>query len=114
MFKVIYNGQIKREYQLLNDNDIITIRSIKIKAISTPGHTIGSMPYLVNDSFLFVGDTFNLINNKIYLMGNHINMDREKQKASIKKLAYINNVSMAFTAHRGYTDEFYKAISYWK
>ena len=114
MFGFIYNPKIKRPYNLLNDNDIVKVGSIEIKAISTPGHTPGSMSYLVNKSILFVGDTFKLIGNKVYPIRSYMNMNTEQQKRSIRKLAHIDNVRMAFTAHRGYTKDFSKAISDWR
>lgn len=40
----------------LQDGDHITIGSISLKALATPGHTDGCMSYLVNDTILFTGD----------------------------------------------------------
>ncbi len=40
----------------LNDGDIIEFGSLKIRVIHTPGHTIGSCCYLVEDA-IFTGDT---------------------------------------------------------
>ncbi len=41
----------------LYDNVIINLRENKIKIIETPGHTDGSVCLLVNDKYLFTGDT---------------------------------------------------------
>jgi hydroxyacylglutathione hydrolase len=114
MLGVIYNSKINRPYNLLNDKDIVVVGSTKIRAISTPGHTTGSMSYLVNESILFVGDTFKLIDNKVYSIRRYINMNTEQQKESIRKLACLDNVRLACTAHTGYTREFNEAISGWK
>lgn len=114
MLGFIYNRKITREYNLLNDNDVIFAGSIKIRAIATPGHTPGSMSYLVNDSCLFVGDTFKLIDNKVCPLRRNMNMDTEQQMEFIRKLACLDDIYIACTAHSGYTEEFNKAISYWK
>ena len=114
MLGVIYNSKINRPYNLLNDKDIVVVGSTKIRAISTPGHTTGSMSYLVNESILFVGDTFKLIDNRVYSIRRYINMDTEQQKESIRKLACLGNVRLACTAHTGYTKEFNEAISCWR
>ncbi len=44
-------------YTLIKDNDIINVDSLNIKVIHTPGHTAGSVCYLVNDTTLISGDT---------------------------------------------------------
>lgn len=113
MLGFIYNSKIKRPYYLLNDNDVVTVNSTKIRAISTPGHTAGSMSYLINECILFVGDTFKLVNNKVCSLRRYINMNTEQQRASIKKLACLDNIDLACTAHTGYTKEFNEAISDW-
>ncbi len=41
---------------LLADNEILTVGDIDIKVIHTPGHTAGSVSYLIDD-VLFSGDT---------------------------------------------------------
>ena len=38
------------------DNDLIKVGNVEIKVISTPGHTIGGVCYLIED-MLFSGDT---------------------------------------------------------
>jgi glyoxylase-like metal-dependent hydrolase (beta-lactamase superfamily II) len=111
--RFIYNSGIKRAYHLLNDNDIVTVGSTIIRAIATPGHTPGSMSYLVNESILFVGDALRIINGKVCPI-RFYNMDKEQHKESIRKLAYLDNVHLVCTGHRGYTERFNEAISHWR
>lgn len=113
MFGVVHNFKITRDYKLLHDNDTVTDGSTSIRAIATPGHTPGSMCFLVNDSLLFAGDTLMLIDDKIFPLRRSINMDTELQKESIRKLAQLNNVSLVFTGHFGYTEKFNEAMKYW-
>lgn len=40
----------------LNDGDVLNLETSRVRCISTPGHTMGSMCYLVEDH-LFSGDT---------------------------------------------------------
>lgn len=111
---ISYNSKIERPYQLLHDGDIVMVGKIKVQAISTPGHTPGSMSYLINGEFLFVGDTLSLIRGRVFTFPFFINMDTKTQKESIKKLAKLKNVKAMFTAHSGYSTDFQKSISSWK
>jgi glyoxylase-like metal-dependent hydrolase (beta-lactamase superfamily II) len=110
----IYNARIRRPYQLLNNLDEIDAGSIKVKAISTPGHTPGSMSYLVNQSILFSGDTFKLVDNRVCLLRRYINMDMVQQEKSIRKLAKLDDIQLACTAHWGCTNKFSEAMNSWK
>ena len=42
---------------LLKDGEIVQVGDIKIECILVPGHTWGHMVYLVDDEYLFTGDT---------------------------------------------------------
>ena len=46
----------KADYYL-NNNDEFNISNMNFKIIATPGHTNGSICYLLNDKYLFTGDT---------------------------------------------------------
>lgn len=113
-FGVKYNSPINREYALLEDDEVVQIGDISIKGIETPGHTPGSMSYLLNGEYLFVGDTMALIGNRIHNFPFFINMDTSTQKKSIKKLSGLKNVKLMFTAHSGYTEDFFNAIKSWQ
>ena len=86
---------------MLEDGEEVNIGEIVIKGITTPGHTPGSMSYLVNKEFLFTGDTVSLRGGKMVPFYRLINMDTKKQKESIIKIAEIETVRMICTAHSG-------------
>lgn len=100
-------------YTFVKDNEIISIGKIKVKVISTPGHTPGSTSYLINDKFLFTGDTLRLVKGKVKPFIWWLNLDRKAQKESIKKLPQLQNIELLATAHTGYTKDFKKAIKEW-
>lgn len=105
--------RIRCAYHLLREGDIVRVGDSEIRAIETPGHTPGSMAYLLNGEYLFVGDTCKLRNGQAYA-GKHYTMDYETQKASIRKLSALENVRYVFTAHSGYTQDFGRAFDYWR
>lgn len=112
-FGLIYNPKVKDTYHLLKDNDVVAVGEAKIRAIATPGHTPGSMSYLINESILIVGDAFRILNGKVCPL-KYYNMDNDQHKESIKKLACLDNVQLVCTGHRGYSKGFSEAISHWR
>lgn len=79
-YGVIYNKKIDRTYKLLKGNDEITVGTVKVRAIETPGHTPGSMSFLIDDEFLFVGDAFKMIDGKASPNSPIYCMDTENRK----------------------------------
>jgi len=107
-----FNGPLKGEYQTLSDGEVIDVGKTMVQAISTPGHTPGSMAYLVNGSILFSGDTVawglgGIITRKF-------NMDRKTRELSLKKLAKLDNISLICTAHTGISRDFAKVMRKWR
>ena len=45
------------EKRLLKDGEVFYIEDIKVEAILVPGHTFGHLVYLIDDAYLFTGDT---------------------------------------------------------
>jgi glyoxylase-like metal-dependent hydrolase (beta-lactamase superfamily II) len=113
-YRLIYNKIFNKPYKLLKNNDEVYIGSIKVKAIETPGHTLGSMSYLIDDSILFVGDTFTFRKGVICPVARFINMNQSELKKSITKLAKLENIQIALTAHRGYTYDFASVSAVWR
>lgn len=101
------------KYEKLVDNEEITIDDMIIKALTTPGHTPGSMSYLVNGKYLFTGDCLRLKDGKAGRLAAFINMDNKTAELSLKKLKSLQGVDYIFTAHYGYTSDYSKAFSSW-
>ena len=113
-YGIFYNRNIDRAYKLLHDQDEITIGKIRIRAIEAPGHTPGSMVYLIEDGNLFVGDAFRLIHGKAAPNSPLYCMDLQRQNESIRKLAMLKDIRLVFTAHGGYSDNFSSAMADWR
>jgi hydroxyacylglutathione hydrolase len=114
----VYNPPLKKTYTLLKDGDIIKTGKTRVEAIATPGHTPGSMSYLVDNSFLYVGDAVALKEGKVRRSSRlHLrdlsHMDLAKQTESVKRLAKLANISLMATAHTGFVQDFQSAMSAW-
>lgn len=82
-FYTLFSKAIKVD-QPLYDGDIIELEEgMSIKAISTPGHSHGSMSYLFNEKYLFCGDAIPLSNDVPIFVN---------WKASIQSLDKIQNL----------------------
>jgi hydroxyacylglutathione hydrolase len=102
-----FNIALKWPYTLFKDGEEISIGGIKVKGISTPGHTPGSMCYVVNGSYLFTGDLMVLNKGKAQVTASYISMDMAGSSNSMKKLAdNLTGISILFTSHSGMTKDF--------
>lgn len=101
-------------YETLEDQQVITVSGVSVQGISTPGHTPGSMSYLIEGKYLFTGDTLSLINGQAALFNEFFNMDSTLEGESIRKLASLTEVRYLLTGHHGYSDDFEKAMAAWK
>ena len=99
------------KYILLADNQTIQILNLKIKGISTPGHTPGSMSYLVSEKYLFVGDAFSLTNGKIDKPNEVYTDDMKTAILSFVKIANLPKAEYVFTAHTGYSSDYKNAVN---
>ena len=68
---------------VLHDNDLIDKFGLKIKVVSLPGHTDGSVGYLYDDN-IFCGDV--LVNRKHYVEIAYQNQDNNLARESVLKL----------------------------
>lgn len=107
-----YHNKIDvKTYNLLNDQQSIQIGKVMIKGIMTPGHTPGSMSYLINDRYLFVGDAFGIENGKITKPNSLFSKDMPTGIKSFEKIKNLPTVEYIFTAHTGYTDRYKNAVN---
>lgn len=107
----LFGNKIDTEkYNLIEDKQVMNINGIKIQGFLAPGHTPGSMCYLVNDSLLFTGDALRLNHAKVEEFYSFFNMDTETAAQSIGKIIRIPGVKYIFTAHNGYSGNFADAV----
>ena len=71
---------------LLQDGDVFYIGDIKVEAILVPGHTWGHMVYLLDDEYLFTGDTIWLGADGGYSFINSLAEDNKLARRSLVKL----------------------------
>lgn len=103
------------KYSLLKDGEEIFISGRKIKCIALPGHTLGSMGFIVDGKYLFSGDAFKIKNGKIALpFRKYFTMDSEEMRNSLKKVANLDGIKYIFSANSGFTADFKFAVSDWK
>jgi len=99
-------NRLKCEYNLIKDDETINLSGLTVKGILTPGHTPGSMCYIVNNRYLFTGDVLHLKNSRAALPFKPFNMNSNEAEKAIEKLAKLKGISFIFTAHTGYSNNF--------
>ena len=120
--KVIYHMyklpkvRINNKKILLRDGQILEIGGIKVECFLVPGHTWGHMVYLIDDKYLFTGDTlwFGADGGYSFISGL-----AEDNKLALKSLAELEeklkrkNITPLFiTGHTGWTDNFEFAFAH--
>ena len=94
---------------LIDDGQVFYIENIKIEAFLVPGHTWGHLVYLIDDAYLFTGDTIWFGADGGYAFLNTLAEDRKLQIKSLKRLEEIlrkRNLNLkVITGHTGWTDD---------
>ena len=112
--KVIYHlyklpqVTINNEKVLLHDGQVLDIDGIKIECFLVPGHTWGHMVYLIDDKYLFTGDTLWFGADGGY---SFISALAEDNKLAVKSLTLLEKKlkkrglhPLFITGHTGWTD----------
>lgn len=97
------------EKRLLKDGEVFYIDDIKVEAIMVPGHTFGHLVYLIDDAYLFTGDTIWFGPDGGYSFLNSLAEDNELAKKSLVKLEKLlkeRGLSpKIISGHTGWTDD---------
>ncbi len=97
------------ERKLLRDGNVFYIDDIKVETILVPGHTWGHMVYLIDDSYLFTGDTIWFGADGGYSFINSLAEDNELAKRSLVKLENLLRSRgirpKVITGHTGWSDD---------
>ena len=101
---------INNEKTLVSDGEELYIDDIKIKCFLVPGHTWGHMVYLIDDKYLFTGDTLWFGADGGYSFISGLAEDNKLAVKSLaeleKKLKELNIRPLFITGHMGWTDSF--------
>ena len=94
---------------LVKDGEVFYIGDIKIECIQVPGHTWGHMVYLIDDEYLFTGDTIWFGADGGY---SFISTLAEDNRLALRSLAKLeenirarNGRIVVITGHTGWTDD---------
>ncbi len=94
---------------LLKDGEVLRIKDIKIECLLVPGHTWGHMVYLIDDAYLFTGDTIWFGADGGY---SFISTLAEDNKLAVQSLEKLEKAIRArkqpikiITGHTGWTDD---------
>lgn len=94
---------------LLKDGDVFDIGDIRVEAILVPGHTWGHMVYLIDNEYLFTGDTIWFGADGGYSFINSLAEDNELSRQSLAKLENLLRTRgikpKVITGHTGWTDD---------
>lgn len=107
---------INNKKQLLKDGETFKIGNIKIHAFLVPGHTGGHMVYLIDDKYLFTGDTIWFGADGGY---SFISALAESNKLAVRSLGILEQKlkkmcvkPLFITGHTGFTDNFEFAFAH--
>ncbi|MBR4656438.1 MAG: MBL fold metallo-hydrolase [Oscillospiraceae bacterium] len=94
---------------LLQDGQILNIDGIKIECLLVPGHTWGHMVYLINDEYLFTGDTIWFGADGGYSFLSTLAEDNKLALRSLEKLeaelCRRSGPIKVITGHTGWSDD---------
>ena len=94
---------------LLRDGQVLHIDGIKVECILVPGHTWGHMVYLIDDTWLFTGDTIWFGADGGYSFISTLAENNRLAVQSLEKLEKNirarNHPIAVVTGHTGWTDD---------
>lgn len=100
---------IENEIELLQDGDVFYIGDIKVEVILAPGHTLGHLVYLIDDAYLFTGDTIWFGSDGGYSFLNSLAEDNALSIRSLERLEKLlkeRGLSpKIISGHTGWTDD---------
>jgi len=104
----VHNRKISGHRVLFSPGQMFHIGPHKIEAISTPGHTPGHTAYLVDDFFLFTGDSLIIRKGSFQPLVSIINKDHGEAVKSVELIKNLirdlNRRTSVCTSHFGIYD----------
>lgn len=97
--KVFYNPPSERPVQWVGDGEVVNAAGIRLRVVATPGHTPGSLSFVLADRVLFVGDAMWRCGGARILP--FFNMEAAQAKDSLRRLLESSGGCVVFSAHGG-------------
>ena len=107
-FIPVRRPKISNPITLLHNEETIMIGDIKVQGILVPGHTAGHMVYVIDDQYLFTGDSIALGSDGGYNFIWFLSMNYKQNIESVKRLKTLlkdKTIKKAYTAHTGTTTD---------
>jgi glyoxylase-like metal-dependent hydrolase (beta-lactamase superfamily II) len=104
-----FKSKVHFSFTPLNDGDTLTLGDISLKVLYTPGHTLDSSCFLINEKALITGDT--LFTNSVGRPDLKADADTTKEKArllfhSLQKIMALKDDIIVLPAHTSKPVEF--------
>ena len=92
---------------------VLTVGGLNVRLVETPGHTPGSVAYVIDDRLLFTGDTLRLKCGRALPAVSWFGRNGEALKHSLHKLAGLAGIECLLTAHDGLSRDTHYAFAHW-
>jgi glyoxylase-like metal-dependent hydrolase (beta-lactamase superfamily II) len=102
-----------RHLEHLEGDQTLSLGGLTVRVIDTPGHTPGSVSYVISENMLFTGDALRLKRGKVVPFLSCFNQDGRTHNESIRRLAEIEGLECLLTAHTGVSRDIDGAFSSW-
>ena len=106
--------QSTRPWTKLSDGQTVEAAGLSVRVVSTPGHTAGSVSYVVENRLLFTGDTLRLRRGEVLPFLRCFNSDGQAMVQSIESLAGLKGIEWLLTGHTGATRDVAAAFRRWR
>jgi len=95
-------NKVSFDHYKIEDGQTIKLQSVSIKVIATPGHTVESICFLINNEILFTGDT--IFTNAVGRPDLKADEDESRNRAgllfdSLQKLMKLKDTIIVLPAH---------------
>ncbi len=104
----------QQKLQRVEDGQTLSLGGLTVHIVATPGHTAGSVSYLVNNKWLFTGDALRFRRGAAVPFLDCFNRDHRAVRQSLQKLARIKHIACILTSHSGVSDNSEGSFAAWR
>jgi glyoxylase-like metal-dependent hydrolase (beta-lactamase superfamily II) len=98
----------------VRDGQALAAGGLRVTVTATPGHTPGSVCYVIDGRLLFTGDTVRLRQGVALPRRSWTGRGRAAAVGSLRRLARLEGLELLLTAHTGTSDDPAGALRRWR